>query len=91
MPKLKSVIAGLAISTALAGGVVSMGAATTAANATTQVSNGTSVLAGHGCYSERRRCGYGWRRHHHQKVRVRVKVHNRNHNHNGPRTTGTRW
>ncbi|GAA3110472.1 MULTISPECIES: hypothetical protein [Nonomuraea] len=59
MPKLKSVIAGLAISTAVTGGMVGVGAATSAANATTQVSNGTSVLMDDGW-------GWGWghRRHH---------------------------
>ncbi|MFB4279452.1 MULTISPECIES: hypothetical protein [unclassified Nonomuraea] len=55
MPKLKSVIAGLAISTGLTGGMVSMGAATTAADAATQISTGASVLASD---------GWGWGRHH---------------------------
>ncbi|MGW0804386.1 hypothetical protein [Nonomuraea sp. NPDC002799] len=41
MPKLKSVIAGLAISTAMAGGMVSMGAA---ASAATPVSTGNFVF-----------------------------------------------
>jgi hypothetical protein len=46
MPELKSVIAGLAISTLLTGGVVGMGATigTTSAGAATQVSTGTSIL-----------------------------------------------
>ncbi|MFG1700723.1 hypothetical protein [Nonomuraea sp. NPDC049309] len=59
MPKLKSVIAGLALSTAVTGGVVGVGAATSAAGATTQVSNGASVLMDDGW-------GWGWghRRHH---------------------------
>ncbi|MEO3805747.1 hypothetical protein [Nonomuraea sp. B1E8] len=88
MPKLKSAIAGLAISTALTGGVVAVGAATTsfAAGAATQVSTGTSVVAG-GCNGWWR-CG--WRRHHRQKTHVRVKVHNRNRNINRfPRPTPT--
>ncbi|SDI76376.1 hypothetical protein SAMN05421869_10745 [Nonomuraea jiangxiensis] len=46
MPELKSVMAGLAISTLLTGGVVGMGA--TAAGATTQFTTGTSVLASDG-------------------------------------------
>ncbi|MEO3872701.1 hypothetical protein ABGB18_28135 [Nonomuraea sp. B12E4] len=48
MPELKSVIAGLAISTAMTGGVVGLGAATTAAGAATQVSAGTSILTDDG-------------------------------------------
>jgi hypothetical protein len=85
MPKLKSVIAGLAISTALTGGVVSAGAATTAASADakTQVTAGKSVLTGWGCRAWRR-CGWGWgnRRHHHSRLRLKVKVYNNNYNRN---------
>ncbi|GAA2210016.1 hypothetical protein GCM10009850_054750 [Nonomuraea monospora] len=86
MPKLKSVIAGLAISTALTGGVVSVGAATTlaSADAATQVSTGTSVLAGNHCGWGWRRCGWGWgnRGHRHHRMRVKIKVYNKNYNRN---------
>ncbi|WP_043630578.1 hypothetical protein [Nonomuraea candida] len=74
MPKLKSVIAGLAISTAVTGGLVSAGAATSAANATTtQVTTGTSILGNDGW-------GWGWghRRHHH-----RNRCGKGHHNHGG--------
>lgn len=81
MPKLKSVLAGLAISTALAGGAVVTGAATSAvsANAATQISTGTSIVAGNSCYRWNR-CG--WRRNHHPKLRLRIKIHNYNYNRN---------
>ncbi|MFF4619660.1 hypothetical protein [Nonomuraea jabiensis] len=46
MPKLKSVIAGLAVSTALTGGMVSAGAATTAVSADAIKLNTSSVLTG---------------------------------------------
>jgi hypothetical protein len=60
MPKLKSVIAGLAMSTALTGGVVSVGAATTAtsASAATNVSSTAPVVTWAGCHRSYR-CG-GW-------------------------------
>ena len=80
MPKLKSVMAGLAISTALTGGVVGLGAATNAASAATQFSTGTSVLSWGGCHGWGR-CGRGWRRHHNRQ-NVRINVHNRNFNRN---------
>jgi hypothetical protein len=75
MPKLKSAIAGLAVGTALTGGLVAAGAATTtaAAAATVQVSSGTPVLTGHGCRGWKKRCGVG---------RVRIVIVNRNHNRN---------
>ncbi|MFG1700724.1 hypothetical protein [Nonomuraea sp. NPDC049309] len=94
MPKLKSVIAGLALSTALTGGVVSLGAATTTASAdaaTTQITAGKSVLAGHGCGWRPRRCGWGWgwkrwkkwnHRRHHGIGRIRIVIINKNHNDN---------
>ncbi|MFI7617910.1 hypothetical protein ACIBP6_42505 [Nonomuraea terrae] len=88
MPKLKSVIAGLALSTAMAGGTLVAGAATTttgaAATTTTKVGAGTSVLAGHGCFRARR-CGWGgWgRRHHrHERKHLRIIIENFNHNRN---------
>ncbi|MET9243545.1 hypothetical protein [Nonomuraea sp. NPDC003709] len=46
MPKLKSVIAGLAVSTALTGGMVSAGAATTAVSADAIKLNTSSILTG---------------------------------------------
>ncbi|MEU5868745.1 hypothetical protein ABZ815_46785 [Nonomuraea sp. NPDC047529] len=60
MPKLKSVIAGLAVSTALTGGVVSLGATTTAnASTANNVTSPTTLSWGDGD-------GHGWwhRRHH---------------------------
>ncbi|SDI76829.1 hypothetical protein [Nonomuraea jiangxiensis] len=83
MPNLKSVIAGLAISTAVTGGVVGLGAAatTTSAGAAAQVSTGTSVLTGGGCQGWRR-CGWGWRRGHHNRQRLIINIHNRNFNRN---------
>ncbi|MEO3872700.1 hypothetical protein ABGB18_28130 [Nonomuraea sp. B12E4] len=78
MPELKSVIAGLAISTAMTGGVVGLGAATTAASAATQVGASASMLTGGGCR------GWGWcgghRRHH--RMHIRLNVFNRNFNQN---------
>ncbi|MBE1587513.1 hypothetical protein ACFPOI_41570 [Nonomuraea angiospora] len=46
MPKLKSVIAGLAVSTALTGGMVCAGAATTAVSADAIKLNTSSILTG---------------------------------------------
>ncbi|MEV4577436.1 hypothetical protein AB0K16_29760 [Nonomuraea jabiensis] len=46
MPKLKSVIAGFAVSTALTGGMVSAGAATTAVSADAIKLNTSSILTG---------------------------------------------
>ncbi|PZG07173.1 hypothetical protein [Nonomuraea aridisoli] len=87
MPKLKSVIAGLALSTAMAGGTLVAGAATTTASAaatTTQFSTGTSILAGHGCFRGRR-CGWGRRHHHHERRHLRIIIENFNHNRNPKR------
>ncbi|MFC5817209.1 hypothetical protein [Nonomuraea harbinensis] len=77
MPKLKSVLAGLALSTAVTGGVVVAGATmtTTSAAAATQVSAGTSVLTGGHCGH---RCW--WRKHHRKHVRVIVENFNINRN-----------
>ncbi|GAA4927043.1 hypothetical protein HD597_011689 [Nonomuraea thailandensis] len=103
MPKLKSVIAGLAISTALTGGVVGVGAATTtaSADAATQVSTAGSVLAGNHCGWGWRRCGggwgWGWNRgkrwghRHHGHGRIRVVIVNKNYNNNGHHHRGGRW
>lgn len=65
MPKFKSVLAGLAISTALSGGVVALGAATTAtsASAGTAVTGISSFQTSWGwntCGCFRRRCCRGW-------------------------------
>ncbi|MFG1620108.1 hypothetical protein [Nonomuraea wenchangensis] len=83
MPKLRSVIAGLAIGTAMTGGAVAASAATSAASAATQVSTGTTVATGWGC-GHRSRCGWGgwggWRRGHHQRTRVNVDNNNFNFN-----------
>ncbi|MEQ4716899.1 hypothetical protein ABN273_10965 [Nonomuraea sp. B19D2] len=77
-------MAGLAIGTAMSGGVIAAGATTTAANAgTAQVSTGAPVLiGGHGCGW--RRCGGwgGWWRKHHRKDRIDIQIFNRNHNFN---------
>ncbi|MBB5774603.1 hypothetical protein AB0K16_29755 [Nonomuraea jabiensis] len=61
MPKLKSVIAGLAVSTALTGGVVAAGAATSPAGAAVQVKSAAPVLAGNCRGAGWRRCGWGGR------------------------------
>ncbi|MET7328779.1 hypothetical protein [Nonomuraea sp. NPDC005650] len=53
-------IAGLAVSTALSGGVVAAGAATTPAGAAVQVKSAASVLTGNCRAWGRRRCGGGW-------------------------------
>ncbi|MET7328778.1 hypothetical protein [Nonomuraea sp. NPDC005650] len=88
MPKLKSVIAGLAMSTAVSGGVVGVGAAMSAADAATQVSSAASVLA-NGCGSSGwRRCGGGWgggrwanwRRHRMPRIKIIIINANRNRN-----------
>lgn len=83
MPKLKSLLAGVAISSALSGGMVAVGAMTSAANAETGVGTNSSVLAG-GC-GHRHHCGWGWgghwRHHHHRQGRIRVKLHVHNNNH----------
>ncbi|MFG1948053.1 hypothetical protein [Nonomuraea sp. NPDC048826] len=81
MPKLKSVIAGLALSTAVTGGVVVAGATmtTASANAATQISAGTSVLTGGHCG---RRC---------KRKQVRIIVENFNFNRNPDEHHHRRW
>ncbi|GAA1288921.1 hypothetical protein Psi02_18240 [Planotetraspora silvatica] len=77
MPKYKNVIAGLAISTALTGGAVALGAATTTttASATTVSSWGGGGCGGGGFWrSGHRRCGgggchRGWSRGCHNRFR----------------------
>ncbi|MEU1391372.1 MULTISPECIES: hypothetical protein [unclassified Nonomuraea] len=98
MPKLKSIFAGLAVSTAMGGGLVGLGAATTATSADAATSAGvvTSTSFQAGCF-RRSRCGgwgwgnnwggwgggWGWRRHHNNRVgKVKVTIHNRNFNRN---------
>ncbi|MEV4016976.1 hypothetical protein AB0J35_41440 [Nonomuraea angiospora] len=86
MPKLKSVMAGLAMSTAFSGGVVGVGAAMSAAEAATQVGAATSVLAGSCGSWGWRRCGWGggrwanWR--HHRMPRIKIIIINANRNRN---------
>ncbi|MFG2076783.1 hypothetical protein [Nonomuraea maritima] len=85
MPKLKSVIAGLALSTAMTGGAVVAGATVTTASASaaTQVSTGTSVLTGASCFRARRCGGWGWRRHtRHNRRHINLIIENFNHNRN---------
>ncbi|MFI6736868.1 hypothetical protein ACIBI9_28405 [Nonomuraea sp. NPDC050451] len=61
MPKLKSFIAGLAVSSALTGGVVAAGAATSPAGAAVEVQSAAPVLAGRCNGGGWRRCGWGGR------------------------------
>jgi hypothetical protein len=96
MPKFKSVLAGLAISTAMSGGVIGLGALTTAssANATASAATDAGVVAGWGggCH---RRCGGwggwggggwgGWGRRHHRGGHVKVHIHLHNSNTNNVR------
>ncbi|GAA3233144.1 hypothetical protein [Nonomuraea helvata] len=83
MPKLRSIMASLAIGTAMSGGVIAASATTTAANAGTQVSAGAPVLiGGHGC-GWRSCWGWGgWWRKHHRNDRIDIQIFNRNHNFN---------
>jgi hypothetical protein len=86
MPEFKSVLAGLAISTALAGGVVAMGAATTVTGAnamTTAVTAGTfTTWGGGGCCRNR-----DYRRTHHRfRLTLNNDSCNRNRLHNKTRS-----
>ncbi|MEU1391373.1 MULTISPECIES: hypothetical protein [unclassified Nonomuraea] len=86
MPKLKSVIAGLAMSTALSGGVIGLGAATTAtsADAATNVTTAATTTTLSGCF-RRSWCGGGWggrNWRHHRFPRIRIIIVNRNRNRN---------
>ncbi|MEU8202615.1 hypothetical protein [Streptosporangium sp. NPDC049046] len=87
MPEFKSVLAGLAISTALAGGVVAMGAATTVTSAnamTTAVTAGTFTTwwGGGGCCRNR-----DYRRTHHRfRLTLNNDSCNRNRLHNKTRS-----
>ncbi|MFF5111758.1 hypothetical protein [Streptosporangium sp. NPDC000509] len=87
MPEFKSVLAGLAISTALAGGVVAMGAATTVTSAnamTTAVTAGTfTTWGGGGCCRRDRE----FRRTHHRfRLTLNNDSCNRNRLHNKTRS-----
>lgn len=80
MPTFKSVLAGFAVSTAMAGGLIGLSSAT-ASSANASVSGTTSVIQWTGC---RGGCGWGWgwhRRHRcNQRTKVNVHVHNHNNN-----------
>ncbi|RSN08646.1 hypothetical protein DMB42_21885 [Nonomuraea sp. WAC 01424] len=86
MPKFKSVIAGLAMSTALSGGAIALGAATTAtsAEAATNVTAAATTTTLSGCF-RRSWCGggWGWRNNwrRHRLPRIRIIIVNRNRNH----------
>ncbi|MFI7617909.1 hypothetical protein ACIBP6_42500 [Nonomuraea terrae] len=93
MPTLKTLIAGLAISTAMTGAAVAGGGAMTTAEASaTQIGAATAPVVTSGRCHKVRRCGWGWRRggwggwrrHHHQK-RIKVVVINHNVNNNDDR------
>ncbi|MCC5579868.1 hypothetical protein IMZ11_30020 [Microtetraspora sp. AC03309] len=78
MPKLKSVIAGLAISTAMTGGAVALGAATTTTAANAGV---IQVGCGGGCGGGWGGCG-GWGRGGRNHNRNFNRNHNRQHQRN---------
>ncbi|WP_406312120.1 hypothetical protein OHA77_26195 [Streptosporangium sp. NBC_01639] len=87
MPTIKSVVAGLAISTALAGGIVGLGAATTMTTANAAVAQttiaGFQAHCGGGCGWRRCGCGGGCHRGcHHRREHFRVRVITNNHNTN---------
>ncbi|WP_329085731.1 MULTISPECIES: hypothetical protein [unclassified Streptosporangium] len=89
MPKFKSVLAGLAISTALTGGVVAMGAATTVTSAgamTTAVTAGTFATWGGGGCCGRDRHRFHHRRHERFRVFHNNDTFNRNRLHNDTRS-----
>ncbi|GAA4230083.1 hypothetical protein FHR32_001717 [Streptosporangium album] len=82
MPMFKSVFAGLAISTALAGGIVSLGAATTMTTANAAVAQ-TTIGAFQTCGGCGGGCGGGCnrdRRFERRHFRLRIFTNNRNHN-----------
>ncbi|MFF0867463.1 hypothetical protein ACIBK9_23720 [Nonomuraea sp. NPDC050227] len=85
MPKLKSIVAGLAMSTALSGGVIALGAATTttSAEAATNVTTGATTTTLSGCF-RRSWCGggWGWRNNwrRHRLPRIKIIIVNRNRN-----------
>ncbi|WP_326825554.1 hypothetical protein [Streptosporangium sp. NBC_01756] len=82
MPMFKSVFAGLAISTALAGGIVSLGAATTMTTANAAVAQ-TTIVGFQTCGGG---CGGGWggcrREHRCENHRFRLRIHTNNDNRN---------
>ncbi|WP_212746205.1 hypothetical protein [Nonomuraea sp. KC401] len=101
MPKLKSVIAGLALSTAMTGGVVGLSA--TSAEANTPVRSGPSVVTGddgrwgwgwghhrrhrHNCkrHGHHHHGGWGWGHRRHHRGQICVVIRNDNRNENGER------
>ncbi|TDD50422.1 hypothetical protein E1286_12180 [Nonomuraea terrae] len=95
MPTLKTLIAGLAISTAMTGAVVAGGGAMTTAEASAaQIGAATAPVVAAGRCHKIRRCGWGWRRggwggwrrhHHKQRIKVIVVNHNINNNDNDNR------
>ncbi|MEU4831443.1 hypothetical protein [Streptosporangium sp. NPDC023615] len=82
MPKFKSVIAGLAISTALTGGVVGMGAATTVTSAGATATTVTAAaFPTSGCgWGHRRHCCGDRYRHHHKRFKLIINNNNDNNN-----------
>ncbi|WP_162795596.1 hypothetical protein [Nonomuraea lactucae] len=87
MPTFKSVIAGLALATGMTGGVVGLGALTTASAAGATTAGAATSVAGFstgGCGWRRCWGGWGGRRGHHgrQRVKVHIHIHNNNTNDN---------
>ncbi|MGC5014751.1 hypothetical protein ACLQ2R_28630 [Streptosporangium sp. DT93] len=82
MPKFKSVIAGLAISTALTGGVVGMGAATAVTSAAASATTVTAAaFQAHGCgWGGRRHCCGDRYRHNHKRFKLIINNNNDNNN-----------
>ena len=81
MPKFKSVLTGLALSTAAAGSIIGLGGLTAAEANAASVSTGTSVLQWCGSRCGGWGGGGGWHRRG-RGVRVHIHLHNRNHNNN---------
>ncbi|MDR8412726.1 hypothetical protein MTP10_28840 [Nonomuraea sp. 3-1Str] len=84
MPTFKSAIAGLALATAATGGVVTVGALTTASSAGATTVTSTSGDFSMGCW-RRWGCGFrgGWGgRRGHQRVKIHIHIHNNNVNNN---------
>ncbi|GII57006.1 hypothetical protein Pth03_53950 [Planotetraspora thailandica] len=83
MPKYKNIIAGLAISTALTGGAVALGAATTtttaSASTATIASWGGGGCGGGGFWRGGNRCGGGCHRGFFRCGHNRMRIHNSNH------------
>ncbi|MBN6051419.1 hypothetical protein JYK22_05685, partial [Nonomuraea sp. RK-328] len=86
MPTFKSAIASLALATAATGGVVSVGALTTASSAGATTVTSASGDFSMGCW-RRWGCGFrGWGgRRGHQRVKIHIHIHNNNVNDNDNR------